>query len=233
MITDQIFWLSQMRKLFSSDACCVVATEAMYTSPLHILEEAAVLGASDARRRDFRAGRASARAALFKLGLEAGPIPVGSDRAPCWPEGIVGSISHCQSVCGAVVARVGAIQSIGLDLEDVSLIENSIVTEICTADDLEESGKFDKGIRHLLPNIVFGAKEAFYKAYFPLTRRFLNFRDVSIEFGEKERCGSFQVNFLESDIPLSNEIRRFSGRWRIARQTVLAGVEFPVGSPVL
>ncbi len=231
MIIDQVFWLAQMRTLFSSDACCVVASEEMYKFPLHSLEEAAVLMATEARRQEFRAGRAAARAALVKLGLEADPIPVGSDRAPCWPEGVVGSISHCQSVCGAVVARIGAIQSIGLDLEGASPIENSLVTEICTTDDLEESDKFDRGIRHLLPNIVFGAKEAFYKAYYPLTRCFLNFRDVSIEFGEGERRGSFRIHSLGSHLPLSDEIRHFSGRWRIAQETVLAGVEFPANSP--
>jgi 4'-phosphopantetheinyl transferase EntD len=39
------------------------------------------------------------------LGLPERPIPMGRDRAPVWPEGVVGSISHSDAFCLAAVAR--------------------------------------------------------------------------------------------------------------------------------
>ena len=52
---------------------------------------------SQKRLSDFATGRYCAMKALEQFGIQDAIIPIGEDRAPIWPEGIVGSISHCDS----------------------------------------------------------------------------------------------------------------------------------------
>ena len=67
-------------------------------------EEALVAGAVTKRREEFAAGRNAARAALAGLGPPPCPLLRAGRRAPAWPQGIVGSITHCSGFCCAVVA---------------------------------------------------------------------------------------------------------------------------------
>src|SRR5947208_1552294 len=85
------------------------------------LEEEAYLGnVVPARRREFRAGRLYARQALRGLGIPETAIPIGPDRAPIWPKGVVGSISHSRNLCAAVVGLSADYLGIGIDIEDDS-----------------------------------------------------------------------------------------------------------------
>ena len=58
-------------------------------------EARAVARAVPARRAEFAAGRRAAHRAMERLGVPAAPVAMGSDRAPVWPPGVIGSISHC------------------------------------------------------------------------------------------------------------------------------------------
>ena len=57
-------------------------------------EEKSAVGMSGARKLEFNMGRAYARSALSKLGVHDADLPMGGDRAPVWPEGLTGSITH-------------------------------------------------------------------------------------------------------------------------------------------
>ncbi|MEM7792797.1 MAG: 4'-phosphopantetheinyl transferase, partial [Verrucomicrobiota bacterium] len=56
--------------------------------------------AGAARQQEFIAGRKCARAALAELGQLHGPILANGKGAPVWPDGFVGSITHCKGFCG-------------------------------------------------------------------------------------------------------------------------------------
>jgi len=56
------------------------------------VEKKLTLGFSLKRLADFSTGRYCAIKALEQLGIQDAIIPIGEDRAPIWPEGIVGSI---------------------------------------------------------------------------------------------------------------------------------------------
>ncbi|MBN1173619.1 MAG: 4'-phosphopantetheinyl transferase, partial [Micromonosporaceae bacterium] len=59
-------------------------------------EEAPLVARAVPRRRaEFTTGRHCARLALASLGVEPAAILAGPDRAPRWPAGIVGTITHC------------------------------------------------------------------------------------------------------------------------------------------
>src|ERR671914_1172478 len=80
-------------------------------------EAAAVAGAGAERRREFGTVRYCARKALRQLGVPAVPILPDVDRAPRWPVGVVGSMTHCAGYRAAAVARSGELCGLGIDAE--------------------------------------------------------------------------------------------------------------------
>jgi len=157
------------------------------SKPIWPEERVFIKGAVEKRAKEFATGRFCARIALSRLGLPPGPIPVGPNREPQWPVGIVGSITHCKNYCSAAVARIGGIVSIGIDaeidepipLDVLSLISNP--SEIAAINELSAGTHWDK--------LLFSAKESVFKAMFPLTAQWLDFKDVCIVFAPSD--GSF------------------------------------------
>ena len=99
-------------------------------------EQAAIIHAVDKRRREFMAGRTCARRAMVALGEQAAPIPQGKDRAPIWPQGVVGSITHTDTRCAVAVARVAdGFCSLGLDIEPATPINPELLRIICVPEE--------------------------------------------------------------------------------------------------
>lgn len=134
------------------------------------------------RRREFAAGRTCAREALAVLGLPMTAIPSGPDRAPVWPAGVVGSISHSATRCVAAVARQSdGFISIGVDIEEAVPLEEAYATDICTRFERDWLGRQPTRDRGLLLKIMFSAKECAYKCQYPLTGTFLEYDAMRIE----------------------------------------------------
>src|SRR5918999_6186071 len=74
-------------------------------STMFSTEAAAVANAVAERRREFGTVRHCARKALRQLGVPAVPILPDVDRAPRWPVGVVGSMTHCTGYRAAALAR--------------------------------------------------------------------------------------------------------------------------------
>lgn len=146
--------------------------------PLHAAEEEAVSQATWKRRQDFRAGRAAARSALSRLGVLGVAIPRGTDGLPRWPDGFVGSISHCPGWGGAAVARLSDIAAIGLDIEVRRRVHSRLLGTVCTPS--ERAWMSASGTTLEAATIVFSAKEAVYKCVYPVLRARLAFSDVEI-----------------------------------------------------
>lgn len=120
------------------------------------------------RRAEFAAGRRAVRAAMADLGLPAAAVPMADSRAPIWPDGMTGSIAHGGGLALAVVAQAGTCRSVGLDLEPRAPL----------SDDLDPIIRRPGETGDLLA--LFVAKEAAYKAHYPLTGRVLAFDEVHI-----------------------------------------------------
>ncbi|RUU45390.1 4'-phosphopantetheinyl transferase superfamily protein [Mesorhizobium sp. M6A.T.Ca.TU.002.02.2.1] len=147
-----------------------------------LLEEELSLGnVVPARRREFRAGRIYARQALRGLGIPESVIPIGHDRAPVWPTGIVGSISHTRSLCAVAVGLSADCLGIGIDIEEDSPLSDELTKLVSLASELKERDVIEGRLGYDLPKLLFVIKEAFYKMHFPLNRRFLTFHDVRVE----------------------------------------------------
>ncbi|MBL3669887.1 hypothetical protein JL475_28675 [Streptomyces sp. M2CJ-2] len=69
-------------------------------------EEPLVTAAVEKRGREFTAVRHCARQALRELGVAPGPILTDRAGAPVRPAGVVGSMTHGEGYCAAVLARL-------------------------------------------------------------------------------------------------------------------------------
>ena len=113
--------------------------------------------------------RSCARACLARLGYPPVPILPGVGGAPTWPAGIRGSMTHCTGYAAAAVGTVSRISTIGIDAEPDAPLPDGVLGLIATPAEQDRLAA-----THLEPDgpnwdrLLFSAKEAVYKAWFPL-----------------------------------------------------------------
>lgn len=134
------------------------------------------------RQAEFLAGRICARTALHQLTGKPFVPPVGEDRAPQWPIGTVGSITHGAGWAGAVVARQQHWAGLGLDVERVLMPERAdrLANEILTPDERQRYASLNESERALLVTQTFSLKESLFKALYPLVRQRFYFQDAEV-----------------------------------------------------
>ncbi|RUW54086.1 4'-phosphopantetheinyl transferase superfamily protein [Mesorhizobium sp. M1A.F.Ca.ET.072.01.1.1] len=128
------------------------------------------------RRAEFLAGRAIARAALHMLGQPAPQIPIGPDRAPLWPPGSAGSISHARGHCACFAIADGTCQA-GVDVEATASGHALEALLSTTVDDDERAliARQSALSPDCLVTLLFSAKETLFKALYPTARHFFGF----------------------------------------------------------
>ncbi|NKX44002.1 4'-phosphopantetheinyl transferase family protein [Roseicyclus persicicus] len=145
-------------------------------------------GAVPRRAAEFSAGRAAARQAMAALGLPPAALPVGRDRAPVWPEAMVGSISHSRTACLAAVARRADHAGLGIDIEAAPGPEPAMWPSYMT--DAERAALPSDGVAaQSMAFALFSAKEAAFKAQGGQ----VGFRDIAI--GLDLAGGRFEARF--------------------------------------
>ena len=142
-------------------------------------------GLSKKRNQEYLLGRLAIKDALGSLGnvpawIERDPLT----KAPVWPKGIAGSLSHSSGLAFAVVGDSPPILGLGVDLEKANrTIDLGIERHICTqdeSDDLRSLHLENHAIRLLL---TFSAKESLYKCFFGrVPRDLLRFKNVSLKW---------------------------------------------------
>jgi 4'-phosphopantetheinyl transferase EntD len=135
---------------------------------------------SPKRLAEFSSGRYCAIKALEQLGIKDVLIPIGEHRAPIWPEGIVGSISHCDSLTGAIVAKNSDHISLGLDIEEFGRVTPDLWDFVFTQNEKRYLSTLSEKEILVQSTAIFSIKEAFYKFQHPLTKIYLDFLDVEI-----------------------------------------------------
>jgi 4'-phosphopantetheinyl transferase EntD len=180
------------------------------------------------RRAEFGTARVLVRRALAELGLPAASVVPGKDRAPVWPAGVTGSITHSRGYCAVVVAKSPPVRAIGLDVETRRPLEARVVEKILTPGERAWLAGRAEESRNELALLVFSAKEAYYKCQYTLTTRFLGFQDVEIDADlDAQR---FEARALVPGLPA--EVMRLAGRFAFDAEKVTCGVELLAGSPV-
>jgi 4'-phosphopantetheinyl transferase EntD len=195
----------------------VIAVEAHGDMPsvlLHPMEWAVAKKMSAYRRQEFATGRACARAALARLGFPPLPVPRGPVGAPTWPPGVAGSITHCLGYRACAVTREAS--AVGIDAEPHEALPRVALDFITTEAErimLEQLELHAPGVH--LGRVLFSAKEAVCKAWWPLARRRLGFTDLEVELGE----GTFTARLLLPGTP-----SQLTGRWKVVDDLILTAV---------
>jgi 4'-phosphopantetheinyl transferase EntD len=144
-------------------------------------ELAAVRTARDTRRREFASGRAAARRALAELGLEGAAIPRADTREPIWPDGVTGSITHCDGCCAAAVAWKDRVAGIGIDVEPHEPLPRGTLGLVTGADERNAMRRLERSHPGIAwDRLMFSCKEAAFKAWFPFHRDWLGFDAVRV-----------------------------------------------------
>ena len=191
-------------------------------------EEEALIAKSVAKRRnEFITVRHCARRALGQLGVPPAPILKGDKGEPCWPDGVVGSLTHCRGYRGAVVGRVGPVRSVGIDAEPHDVLPDGVLGAIGLDDERRAIAALPAGLHW--DRILFCAKEATYKAWYPLTGRWLGFEDAHIVFDVDPSgpgsTGVFVSTILIDTAALSGPpLTALRGRWSVERGLVLTAI---------
>jgi len=210
----------------------VVTATATADDPVAVLapeEEPAVAQAVATRRAEFTTARACARAALTRLGLPGAAVPVGEKRAPVWPDGIVGAITHCAGFRAAAVARRDEVRTVGLDAEPHAALPDGVLEAVSDAGEravLDRLAREHPDVRW--DKLLFSAKESVYKAWFPLTGRWLGFEDAELV---PAADGTFHAALrVPGPVVDGVAIASFDGRWIVRGGLVITAIAVPAAS---
>lgn len=183
-------------------------------------ERECVARSVDKRVSEFAAGRLCARAGLTELGLKSAPLLPGPDRAPIWPSGIVGSITHTDNYCVAVVGLETQFAAIGVDAERIGHVSPSLWQLTMRAEEIRRLQSLDDVEREQMATVIFSAKEAFYKCQHALTRSWLGFQDVTVDIAGD----AFEASVVGAAHPIHPMLSPWIGRFNFDESFVVAGI---------
>lgn len=190
-------------------------------------EQALVATAVPKRVAEVTTVRACARRALADLGLPPAPILTGPSREPLWPDGVVGSLTHCAGYRAAAVARRTDLASVGIDAEPHDRLPDGVLDHVSLPDEREHLAALPAGTHW--DRLLFSAKESVYKAWWPLARRWLGFEDARLTFDPA--AGTFAATLLVGDLPsvAGRPLAAVSGRYAVEAGYVVTAVVVPAG----
>jgi enterobactin synthetase component D / holo-[acyl-carrier protein] synthase len=183
-------------------------------------EEDLIARAVEGRRREFVTARRCAREALAGLGHPAAPIRPGPRREPLWPAGVVGSITHCPGYRAAAVARRADLAGLGIDAERHGPLPEGVQAQVTRPEERDRLARLavtDPGVHW--DRLLFSAKESVYKAWYPLTGRWLGFEEARLSFDPA--ASTFRAEILAAG---GTPFPEFAGRFLIAGELVLTAV---------
>lgn len=182
------------------------------------------------RQAEFFFGRLAARLALADVGLPACEVPIGPGRAPVWPTGCVGSITHHDTLAVAAAIARGS-HGLGIDVERIVDEGESAEALRAVAFDSQELALIgDEAATGIAPlhalTLAFSAKESFFKASHALVGRHFGFEVLCLQgIDASERRLAFTLReSLHEALPRD---RRIDVAFEFLRsESVLTGLAF-------
>ncbi|MFF3223176.1 4'-phosphopantetheinyl transferase Npt [Nocardia suismassiliense] len=195
----------------------------------HPAEEHLIAKAVEKRRRDFIGARYCARLALAELGEPQVAIGKGERGAPVWPRGVVGSLTHCDGYRAAALAHKMRFRSIGIDAEPHAALPEGVLDSVSLPPEREWLQSTGSALH--LDRLLFCAKEATFKAWWPLTTRWLGFEEAHITFEIQDSSGTSGRGTFHSKLLVPGQtndggvpLLSFDGRWLITDGFILTAI---------
>ncbi|MFJ6213094.1 4'-phosphopantetheinyl transferase [Streptomyces sp. NPDC092296] len=191
-------------------------------------EQAAIAKVVEKRRVEFTTVRACARDALGALGVGPAPLVPGERGAPSWPDGVVGSMTHCAGYRAAVVGRSAEVATVGIDAEPNEPLPEGVLGAIARPEDLEALAALPTAAGVAWDRVLFSAKESVYKAWYPVARKWLDFEEARVRIAPD---GTFTAGLLVSGPTLlGRPLTGFAGRWVAADGLVATAIVVEQGA---
>lgn len=141
------------------------------------------------RRDEFSLGRAACRSALKQIGfISPPPVLKGPSSEPIWPNGYIGSITHCSGIAVCAVCPETRAQGIGLDIESLERdVSPRVYRMTCTEEEIE-CIRLAGDESHVMFKRLFSAKEAGFKALFPRARKYIGYKEAMLSWDARQEC---------------------------------------------
>lgn len=180
--------------------------------------EAADLGPAGPRRRqEFTQSRTCARRALAGLRLPVVPLLRDPEGAPRWPDGVVGSLTHCPGYVGAAVGRRADVRSLGVDAEPHRPLPYGVLPRVAGVGERAHLAALPAGTAW--ETVLFSAKESVYKAWYPIMRGYLTFSAAVLTIDPAG--GRFTARLTAPGPPVLH------GRFLVTTRLILTAVTVP------
>ena len=195
--------------------------------------EAALVARAVARRRqEFATTRHCARLALAELGVAPVPILPGVRGAPIWPDGVVGSMTHCAGYRAAAVGHTSQVAGIGIDAEVHEPLPDGVLALVSSEGERAHLAELDTARPRLAgrprvhwERLLFSAKEAVYKVWSPRTGEWLGFEEAEVSFDPEGE--TFTARIL-----VPGPFAELTGRYLVEGGTVVTAIVVPASSPL-
>lgn len=173
-------------------------------------------GAVPKRQLEYVAGRLAAREALRRLGRPGTDwLGRGEDRAPVWPEGLVGSITHTRGFAWAVAAPRPGRRGLGTDLEALIAPRSmEAIRKLVLRDEERRDFRASPLGERAMLTLIFGAKECLFKCLYPTVLRFFGFEAARL-LEVDQVAGRFRIRLLEDLHPDLPAGREWPGRFQL------------------
>ena len=218
---DTVQSMGALKDLFSSSVAIAETRntniDAAFLSPA---ERTYLENVSQNRKREFIAGRFCAHEAMMLASMPPENIHIGGKGEPIWPSNIVGSITHSHGYAAAAVARKSDIISVGLDAEIDEPLSSKALQRISNHQEEEWAKTVGGALVQHPGKVLFSAKEATYKAWYPITHEWLGFKEAHINFHD-------QGNSFTVQIQKNGPIREMHGKYAIRKDVILTAIEVP------
>ncbi|MEO6700867.1 MAG: 4'-phosphopantetheinyl transferase superfamily protein [Jatrophihabitantaceae bacterium] len=195
-----------------------------YLDELYPEERELIANAVAKRQEEFATVRSCARRAMRQLDIAPVPVLPGERGAPGWPAGVVGSMTHCAGYRAAVLASDRLAVSIGVDAEPHEPLPAGVIDLVALPAERDQLAELSGSRpRSHWDRLLFSMKESVYKAWFPLTRRWLDFQQAQLQIdpiGQR-----FQARLLVTGPQVHGaELSVFEGRYLIQDGFVLSAI---------
>ncbi|MBB4867299.1 enterobactin synthetase component D [Pseudomonas nitritireducens] len=176
------------------------------------------------RQAEYLAGRLCAREALQACGGPAQVPGTDEERAPLWPAGFCGSITHGDGWAAAIVAQSNQWRGLGLDVENrlETARAERLAAEILTPDELT---RLDPQQAALQVTLTFSLKESLFKALFPLVRKRFYFEHA--ELLSWSAGGHAQLRLLTDLSEEWHHGKEISGQFSLFDERLLSLIAIP------
>ena len=205
------------------ESVCVCAGPLLEEAPPLTEPERHSVGNVDAHRaRELQSGRFYAKHALSMLGVPTSNLPVGLNRAPLWPAGVIGSITHTRSGnCGhvaAAVARKADVIALGIDAEYENGLDPRLWEYVLTVNEQQRIQEISPQLRAIEAQVIWCSKEAVIKAMGQIIE------PTDIEIKRDSTGNLFKVTLLAQKRKIEAENNILCGRTARVQGLILASV---------